>query len=107
MRLAVLASLATACLVAFACNRDTVDLSAEGGGTGGASEPLYAPIADALAKIERFAQGLPLATAEAHPETAQMMIINPLSGGGLRGLFSTHPATSERVARLMAMAQVR
>ncbi len=37
MRLAVLASLATACLVAFACNRDTVDLSAEGGGTGGAS----------------------------------------------------------------------
>jgi heat shock protein HtpX len=34
-----------------------------------------------------------------------MMIMNPLSGGGLRGLFSTHPSTEERVARLMAMAQ--
>jgi heat shock protein HtpX len=33
-----------------------------------------------------------------------MMIVNPLSGGGLRGLFSTHPATEERVERLMALA---
>ena len=33
-----------------------------------------------------------------------MMIINPLSGGGLKGLFSTHPATEERVARLLALA---
>jgi heat shock protein HtpX len=32
-----------------------------------------------------------------------MMIINPLSGGGLRGLFSTHPSTEERVQRLLAM----
>jgi len=31
--------------------------------------------------------------------------MNPLSGGGLRGLFSTHPATEERIARLMAMAR--
>ena len=36
-------------------------------------------------------------------ETAQMMIMNPLSGGGLRGLFSTHPATEERIARLRAL----
>lgn len=43
--------------------------------------------------------------AEVHPETAQMMIMNPLSGGGLRGLFSTHPATEERIARLMEMAR--
>ena len=42
---------------------------------------------------------------ERHPETAQMMIMNPLSGGGLRGLFSTHPSTEERVARLLAMAR--
>jgi len=41
--------------------------------------------------------------AERHPETAQMMIMNPLSGGGLRSLFSTHPSTEERVARLLAM----
>jgi heat shock protein HtpX len=32
-----------------------------------------------------------------------MMIINPLSGAGLSGLFRTHPATAERVARLLAM----
>ena len=47
---------------------------------------------------------MPLAAAEAHPATAQMMIINPLSGGGIQDLFSTHPATEERIARLRAMA---
>jgi heat shock protein HtpX len=35
---------------------------------------------------------------------AQTMIVNPLSGGSLKGLFSTHPATEERIARLLAMA---
>ncbi|KQW34721.1 zinc metalloprotease HtpX [Rhizobacter sp. Root404] len=61
-------------------------------------------LAAALQKIHRYAQGIPLEAAERHPETAQMMIMNPLSAGGLRGLFSTHPSTEERVARLMAMA---
>ncbi|HEX6707540.1 MAG TPA: zinc metalloprotease HtpX [Albitalea sp.] len=60
-------------------------------------------LASALQKIHRYAQGLPLETAERHPETAQMMIMNPLLGGGLSGLFSTHPSTEERVARLLAM----
>lgn len=64
-------------------------------------------LASALQKIHRLAQGLPLEAAERHPETAQMMIMNPLSGGGLAGLFSTHPATEERVARLMEMAAAR
>jgi heat shock protein HtpX len=62
-------------------------------------------LASALQKIHRIAQGLPLETAERHPETAQMMIMNPLSGGGLKGLFSTHPSTDERVARLLEMAR--
>ena len=62
-------------------------------------------LADALGKIERYAQGVPMEPAEAHPTTAQMMIINPLSGGGLRGLFATHPSTEERIARLLAMAR--
>ena len=62
-------------------------------------------LASALEKIHRYAQGLPLDAAERHPETAQMMIMNPLSGGGLKGLFSTHPDTGERVARLRAMAR--
>ena len=61
-------------------------------------------LASALDKIHRYAQGIPLETTERHPETAQMMIMNPLSGGGLRGLFSTHPDTAERVRRLLAMA---
>ena len=61
-------------------------------------------LADALAKIDRYAKGLPLEIAEAHPATAHMMIINPLSGGGLAGLFSTHPPTEERIHRLLAMA---
>jgi heat shock protein HtpX len=60
-------------------------------------------LASALTKIQRYAQGVPMQAAERHPETAQMMIMNPLSGGGLRGLFSTHPSTEERVARLMTM----
>jgi heat shock protein HtpX len=62
-------------------------------------------LASALQKIQRVAQGIPLETTERHPETAQMMIMNPLAGGGLRGLFSTHPATEERVERLLAMAR--
>lgn len=62
-------------------------------------------LASALQKIHNFAHRIPMDTAQQHPETAQMMIINPLSGEGLQGLFSTHPSTEERVARLMALAQ--
>jgi heat shock protein HtpX len=60
-------------------------------------------LASALQKIHRYAQGVPLEAAERNPATAQMMIMNPLSGGGLGRLFSTHPSTEERVARLLAM----
>ena len=63
-------------------------------------------LADALGKIQMYAEGrIPLGPAEAHPETAQMMILNPLSAGGIKGLFSTHPPTEERIARLRAMAR--
>jgi heat shock protein HtpX len=62
-------------------------------------------LASALQKIHRYAQGIPLEAAERHPETAQMMIMNPLSGGGLRGLFSTHPSVEERVEKLLEMAR--
>ncbi|MGE5319313.1 MAG: zinc metalloprotease HtpX [Hyphomicrobiaceae bacterium] len=61
-------------------------------------------LADALAKIDAYARGIPMETAEAHPETAQMMIMNPLSAEGIKGLFSTHPPTEERISRLLAMA---
>ena len=61
-------------------------------------------LASALEKIHAYSRGTPLIAAERNPATAQMMIINPLHAGGLTSLFSTHPATEERVARLLAMA---
>jgi len=61
-------------------------------------------LASALAKISRGAAAIPNAVAERHPETGQMMIVNPLSGQGPDNLFSTHPATQNRIERLMAMA---
>ncbi len=60
-------------------------------------------LAAALEKIHHYASGIPLETTERHPETAQMLIMNPLSGGGLSSLFSTHPSTEERIRRLLAM----
>lgn len=60
-------------------------------------------LASALEKIHNYAHQISNPTAEAHPETGQMMIINPLSGRSFDSLFSTHPQTAERVARLMAM----
>jgi heat shock protein HtpX len=78
------------------------EFEADRGGAEISGEPQA--LASALQKIHRLAQGIPLETTERHPETAQMMIMNPLSAGGLRGLFSTHPSTEERVARLLAMA---
>jgi heat shock protein HtpX len=80
------------------------EFEADRGGAEISGDP--AALASALQKIHSYAQGIPMAAAERHPETAQMMIMNPLSGGGLRGMFSTHPATEERVARLMQMAAV-
>ncbi|MBL0729757.1 zinc metalloprotease HtpX [Piscinibacter sp. HJYY11] len=77
------------------------EFEADRGGAEISGDP--AALASALQKIQRYAQGLPMEAAERHPETAQMMIMNPLSGGGLRGLFSTHPSTEERVQRLLAM----
>ncbi|KAB0583404.1 zinc metalloprotease HtpX [Ideonella dechloratans] len=81
------------------------EFEADRGGAEISGDPMA--LASALQKIHRYAQGIPLETAEAHPETAQMMIMNPLSGRGLSGLFSTHPATEERVERLMALAQAQ
>jgi len=78
------------------------EFEADRGGAAISGDPRA--LASALQKIHQVAQGTLLPPAEAHPETAQMMIVNPLSAGGLRGLFSTHPAVEERVERLLAMA---
>jgi len=61
-------------------------------------------LASALAKISQGAARIPNAVAERHPETGQLMIINPLTGKGRDNLFSTHPATQNRIERLMEMS---
>ena len=99
----ILAPLA-ASLIQMAISRAR-EFEADRGGAEISGDPRS--LASALDKIQRYAHGIPLQATERHPETAQMMIMNPLSGGGLRGLFSTHPATEERVERLLALAQNR
>ena len=54
----------------------------------------------ALQKLESWSKRLPM---EASPATAHMFIIKPFSGQALMRLFSTHPSTQERVARLQAL----
>ena len=97
----ILAPLAAA-LIQMAISRAR-EFGADRGGAEISGDP--EALASALRKIEAYARGTPMDTAELHPDTAQMMIINPLSGGDLRGLFSTHPATEQRVAKLLEMAR--
>jgi heat shock protein HtpX len=99
--LAILAPIA-ASLIQMAISRAR-EFEADAGGARISGDPLA--LADALEKIEAYARGIPMHAADAHPETAQMMIINPLIGGGLSNLFRTHPQTTERVARLHALAR--
>jgi heat shock protein HtpX len=58
-------------------------------------------LASALKKLEAGTQRIQM---NASPATAHMFIVNPLSGGGLMKLFSTHPPMVERIARLEQMA---
>ena len=98
---AIIAPLAAA-LIQMAISRAR-EFEADRGGAEISGEPLA--LASALGKIDAYARGIPFPTAEAHPATAQMMIMNPLAGGGIDSLFSTHPKTAERIARLEAMAR--
>jgi len=61
-----------------------------------------ASLAGALKRLEEYNQVRPM---EVNPATAQMYIVNPLSGGGMASLFSTHPPMKERIKRLMAMTR--
>lgn len=90
-----------AMLIQFAISRSR-EFEADRGGAEISGDPRA--LATALEKIHQAARRTPLPAAEQHPETAQMMIINPLSAEGIQGLFSTHPRTAERIARLLALA---
>ncbi len=59
-------------------------------------------LANALRKLQMGAQAVPM--TEATPATSHMFIVNPLAGGSMLKLFSTHPPMEERVARLELMA---
>jgi heat shock protein HtpX len=60
-------------------------------------------LASALGRLQNASAQIPM--HDATPATAHMFIVNPLTGGGLMSLFSTHPPMEERIARLQAMAQ--
>lgn len=57
-------------------------------------------LASALQRLEEYNHRYPM---HVNPATAQMYVVNPLSGGFLAGLFSTHPPINERISRLMNM----
>jgi heat shock protein HtpX len=59
-------------------------------------------LANALRKLHNASQMIPM--QDARPATAHMFIVNPLTGGSLMSLFSTHPPMEERIARLENMA---
>jgi heat shock protein HtpX len=94
--MAILAPIA-AMLVQMAISR-TREFQADASGARLAGQPWG--LAKALEKLEMAATMAPMA---ATPATAHMFIVNPLRGGGLTSLFSTHPPTQERIARLRAM----
>lgn len=93
----MIASIA-ALLIQMAISRSREYLADAGGAH--LSHPLS--LAKALGKLEMAARRIPM---EANPSTAHMFIVNPLRGGGILTLFSTHPPIDERIARLEEMAR--
>ncbi|WP_440958287.1 zinc metalloprotease HtpX [Oceanicaulis sp. LC35] len=100
LALAILAPLAAG-LVQMAISRAR-EYDADKGGAEICGDPLW--LASALEKIERGARQTVNVAAERNPATAHMFIINPLNGQGADNLFSTHPATANRIARLRQLA---
>ena len=96
----ILAPLA-ALLVQSAISRSR-EYEADRGGAEICGQPLW--LASALAKLQRGAAAIDNNAAEHNPATAHMFIVNPLHVHGVDGLFSTHPPTEERIARLQALA---
>ncbi|MEW6450745.1 MAG: zinc metalloprotease HtpX [Pseudomonadota bacterium] len=96
----ILAPLA-AMLVQMAISR-TREYAADNLGAQISGQPLA--LASSLAKIEQMAHAVPNETAERSPATAHLFIINPLSGARMDNLFSTHPATENRIAALQQLA---
>ena len=87
-----------ALIIQMAISRSREYLADEGGARLAGNPRL---LANALRKLNYASQKIPM---DANPATSHMFIVNPLSGGGLLKLFSTHPPIEERIARLEAMS---
>jgi heat shock protein HtpX len=87
-----------ALIVQMAISRSR-EYAADEGGARLAGNPRF--LSNALRKLHLASQKIPM---EANPATSHMFIVNPLSGGGLLKLFSTHPPIEERIARLESMS---
>lgn len=99
--LAIVAPIA-ATIVQLAISRSREYLADQGGGKiSGDPDAL----ADALQRLERGAERIPTHLVQNAPATASLFIVNPLRGGGVLRLFSTHPAVDERVRRLREQGQ--
>jgi heat shock protein HtpX len=88
-----------AMLIQMAISRSR-EYDADAGGAAIVGSPLG--LASALQKIELASHAVPM---DANPATAHMFIIKPSSASGLLGLFSTHPPTEQRIARLLHTTQ--
>ena len=86
-----------ALLIQMAISRSR-EYAADAGGAEISGKPWA--LASALKKLQRGVQAVP---SEANPATAHMFIVNPLSARGMVNLFSTHPSTEDRVAKLEQM----
>ena len=93
----IFASMA-AMLIQLAISRSREYLADEGGAH--LAHPLS--LAKALGKLEVASKRIPM---QANPSTAHMFIVNPLKGGRVLSLFSTHPPMEERIAKLEEMAR--
>lgn len=88
-------------LVQMAISR-TREYAADAEGARICGNPLW--LASALGRLEQAAHAIPNPAAERSPATAHLFIVNPLHGGSMDNLFSTHPSMDNRVAALRAMA---
>ena len=91
-----------AMLVQLAISRQR-EYAADKGGAMLSGNPMY--LASALSKLEAGNEAEPLPANQMTNATAHMFIINPLSGGMLKSLLSTHPSTEDRIERLKEMAR--
>ncbi|MBI4689659.1 MAG: zinc metalloprotease HtpX [Nitrospirae bacterium] len=87
-----------ALLIQMAISRSR-EYAADEGGARLAGNPRF--LSNALRKLHMASQQIPM---HANPATSHMFIVNPLTGGGLLKLFSTHPPIEERVARLESLS---